>query len=548
MELLAVGMVGLLCIAFATLAGPRLGIAAPLILVALGVVASVIPGVPPLVIEPEIILAGILPPLLYAAAVSIPATDFRREFRSISGLSIALVIISTVVLGLLFHWVVPGLTLPWAFALGAIVSPTDAVATGIIKRLGINPRVVTVLEGESMLNDAVALVLLRAAIAAAAVAVSLVGVTLDLVYSMAVAVLVGWAVGRLNLMVRGRISDPVVTTVISFTVPFVASIPAELLHSSGLVAAVVAGMVTGRGAARALEPQQRASDRTTWKAIELVLEGSVYLIMGLELVGVIEEVRDKHQGVGRAVWIAAIALVATIVVRAAFVAPLVWQLHRRALRAERIQPRIALMQQKVEAVASTAALPMPPKHAVPWYARVRALRFRRASRDEMRTKLTKLDADISHMIEQPLGWRDGTILVWAGMRGVVTIAAVQTLPTSAPSRALQVLIAFVVAIASLLLQGGTMARVMRWVKPSPGPTPEEFEEERRVLASVLREATSDLRAELEAADTDRFVAGLALVKASREALLDIRDLGTFSAAVMEAQLRQLDADQMRLEL
>ena len=268
MGLLAVAVVGLIAIAFATLAGPRLGIAAPLLLVLLGVLASLIPGMHAVAVEPEVILAGILPPLLYAAAVSIPATDFRREVRSITGLSIALVIISTVALGYLVHWVIPGLALPWAFALGAIVSPTDAVATGIIRRLGINPRVVTLLEGESMLNDAVALVLLRAAIAAAAAAVTVWGVTVDLVYSMGIAVAIGWGIGWLNLRVRAKISDPVVTTVVSFTVPFVASIPAELVHSSGLVAAVVAGLVTGQGAARALAPQQRISDRTTWKAIE----------------------------------------------------------------------------------------------------------------------------------------------------------------------------------------------------------------------------------------------------------------------------------------
>lgn len=548
MELLIVAVLGLICIAFATLAGSRLGIAAPLLLVALGVAASLIPGMADFAIEPEVILSGILPPLLYAAAVNIPATDFRREFRSISGLSIVLVILSTVVLGFVFHWLIPGLSLPWAFGLGAIVSPTDAVATGMIRRLGVNPRVVTVLEGESMLNDAVALVLLRTSVAAAAVAVTVWGISLTFVYSLAVAVLIGWGVGRLNLMVRGRISDPVVSTVISFTVPFIASIPAELAHSSGLVAAVVAGLITGRGAAKALAPQQRASDRTTWKALELVLEGTVYLIMGLELLGVVDEVRTKHEGVSRAFWIATVAFVAVIAVRAAFVAPLVWQLHRRALRAEKIQPRIAAFQERVESVASTQALPQAPRQAMSLARRFQAFRFQRASRDQMRTRLTKLDADITHMLEQPLGWREGTVIVWAGMRGVVTIAAAQTLPNDAPVRALLVLIAFIVAVGSLLLQGGTMGPVLRWLKPAQGPSETEVEEERSRLRDLLTEATSDLRGELEASHAERFAAGLALVKARRDALLDVRDLGTFSAAVLEDELRRLDADQMRLEL
>ena len=544
MEFLVVVVLGLVGIAFATIAGPRLGIAAPLLLVLLGLGTSLLPGVPEIDIEPELILTGILPPLLYAAAVNVPATDFRREIRSISGLSIVLVVVSTAALGLLFHWLIPGLALPWAFALGAIVSPTDAVATGIIRKLGINPRVVTVLEGESMLNDAVALVLLRTSIAAAAVAVTLWGVTLSFVYSLAVAALIGWGVGRLNLVVRGRISDPVVSTVISFTVPFIAVLPAEALGASGLVAAVVAGLVTGAGAARALAPQQRISDRTTWKAAELVLEGSVFLIMGLELVGVIQEVRDEQQGVSRAFWIATVAIVATLIVRAAFVGPLVWGIHRRALRAERIQPRIAAFQERVEAVTSTEALPQAPSRARRWYQ----FSFRRASRDEMRQRLTRLDADISHMLDQPLGWREGTVIVWAGMRGVVTIAAVQTLPGDTPARALLVLIAFLVAVGSLLLQGGTIGLVLRWVKPAQGHTPEELDEERERLRGLLAEATSELRDELEASDTDRFAAGLALVKARRDVLLEIRDLGTYSAAALDEELRRLDADQIRLEL
>lgn len=541
MELLVVAVLALVGIAFATLAAPKLGIASPLVLVALGVGASLIPAVPDITIEPEVILAGILPPLLYAAAVSIPATDFRREFRSISGLSIALVILSTVLMGFFFHWLIPGLSLPWAFGLGAIVSPTDPVATAIIKRLGVNPRVVTVLEGESMLNDAVALVLLRSAVAATAAAVALWSVVADFVYSLAVAALIGWAVGKLNLFVRGKITDAPISTVVSFAVPFVASIPAELLGASGLVAAVVAGLVTGHGAARVLLPQERASDHTTWRALELVLEGSVYLIMGLELVGVIEEVQEKHEGVSRAIWLAALALVLTLVIRAAFVGPLVWQIHRRALRAERIQPKVASFRERVDTATSTIAIPTAQ--------RLSRFGLGRPSREQMSQRLTRIEADISHMLGQPLGWREGSVIVWAGMRGVVTIAAVQTLPRDAPSRALLVLIAFLVAVGSLVLQGGTMAPVLRWIKPSSGPSPADVEAERAQLLDVLAEATTMERAHLASASgPERVEAGLELVKATREALLDIRDLGTFSAAALEHQLSRLDAEQIRLEL
>ncbi len=541
MELLIVGVFALIGIAFATILSPRIGIAAPLLLVVLGVVVSLVPGVPEIAVEPEVILSGILPPLLYAAAVSIPATDFRREFRSISGLSIALVLISTGVLGLFFHWVI-GLSLPWALALGAIVSPTDPVATAIVKRLGVNPRVVTVLEGESMLNDAVALVLLRAAVAAAAASVTVWSVSFVFISALTIAVAIGWVVGRLNLLIRSRITEPVPSTVISFAVPFAAAIPAELLNASGLVAAVVAGLVTGHGAARTLLPQERQSDHTTWGALELVLEGSVYLIMGLELVGVIQEVEAEHEGVGRAFWLAAAALALALVVRAAFVAPLLWRLQRRSRRAERLQPRIADYRQRVEATDGPVAVPR---------VRLRDRIFPRSrSKEDMRRRLQRVEADISHVLSRPLGWKEGTIIVWAGMRGVVTIAAAQTLPRDTPSRALLVLIAFVVAVGSLLLQGGTVAGLLGRLKPAPGITPEERSQERERLDAILNEAAGEVRESWTdpGSEEGRHAFRLAVIRAQRDALLDVRDVGTFSSQVLSDELRRLDADQIRLEL
>ena len=158
-------VVGLLAIAAATLFAGRLGVAAPLLLVLLGIGVSVLPWAPDVEIEPEWVLAGVLPPLLYSASAALPAMDFRREFGTIRGLSVVLVVDSSLVLGVFLAWALD-VDLAWGIALGAIVSPTDAVATSIVKRLGVSRRAVTMLEGESLLNDATALVLLRAAIAA----------------------------------------------------------------------------------------------------------------------------------------------------------------------------------------------------------------------------------------------------------------------------------------------------------------------------------------------------------------------------------------------
>jgi len=253
-ELLVVIVSGLLVIAAATVFGPRLGVAAPLVLVAIGVAASFLPAFGSVEIEPEWILEGVLPPLLYSSAVSMPTMNFRREFGAISGLSVVLVVASSLVLGLFFALVIPGIGFAWGVALGAIVSPTDAVATSIIKQTSVSKRVVAMLDGESLLNDATALVILRTAIVATAASFSFWGALGTFAYSVVVAVLVGLAVGWLNLVVRKRVTDATVNTVISFTVPFVAAVPAEALGASGLVAAVVAGLVTGFRAPRELSP------------------------------------------------------------------------------------------------------------------------------------------------------------------------------------------------------------------------------------------------------------------------------------------------------
>src|SRR6187402_3142011 len=162
---LAIGAV--LVIAVTTAVAPRVRIAGPLLLVALGIGVSLLPFVPAVEVEPEIILVGILPPLLYSAAVRLPAIEFRRDFGPIAGLSVLLVVLSSAALAVFFLATIPGLSPYIAIGLGAILSPTDAVATSIVKRLGISRRVVTMLEGESLLNDATALVILRVAVAIA---------------------------------------------------------------------------------------------------------------------------------------------------------------------------------------------------------------------------------------------------------------------------------------------------------------------------------------------------------------------------------------------
>lgn len=551
MTVLIVIVVGLLAVAAAAALAPRLRISAPLILVVVGIGVSFLPFIPAVESHPEWVLAGILPPLLYSAAVSMPTMNFRREFTAIGGLSVALVVISSIVLGLFFAWVIPGLGLWWGIALGAIVSPTDAVATSIVKKVGVSGRVVAVLEGESLLNDATALVLLRTAIAGTAAAVSFWGVLGSFAYSVAVAVVLGFVVGRLNLWVRSKISDATVNTVISFTVPFLASIPAELLGASGLVAAVVAGLITGRGAARKLPPQHRLSDSQNWHVIELILEGAVFLVMGLELFSIVSEVQKEHAGIGTAVLIAAGALLLTLLVRAAYVAPLLSGLRRRARRGQKLKPRLDVIQERFNN-SEESLIVQDTRGPAPSPRRLEMLRIR----------VRRSIADIDYLVAAPLGWREGGVLVWAGMRGAVTLAAAQTLPFgTTPHRALLILIAFTVAAASLLLQGGTLSAFVSWIKPAL-PDDEVSNGERGRIIALLAEIERDVTASAaQQADVSRADAALRvddhaawkkrtlnIIAAQRSALLDARDDGAYSAEVLNSALTNLDADQISIEL
>ena len=275
-------------IAVTTSVAPKLNIAGPLILVLVGIGVGLLPFVPAIEVEPEIILVGVLPPLLYSAAVALPAVEFRRDFGPIAGLSVLLVVLSSAALAVFFLATIPGLSPYLAIGLGAILSPTDAVATSIVRRLGISRRVVTMLEGESLLNDATALVLLRTMVAAAAVGVagtaSEDGVELGFIpaflWGVLVAVVIGAIVGYVNLRVRALFSHSAANTAIGFVVPFVAFLPTERLGGSGLVAAVVAGIVTGQGAARWFTPgaapvgrAQLADDRARARRRRLPADG-----------------------------------------------------------------------------------------------------------------------------------------------------------------------------------------------------------------------------------------------------------------------------------
>jgi monovalent cation/hydrogen antiporter len=630
MDGLVLAVIAAAVIAGVTTLAPRLGVAAPLLLVLLGFGVSLLPFVTVPQIEPELILTGVLPPLLYSSAVAMPAMEFRRDFAAIGGLSVTLVVVTTTVLGFVIAAVVPGISLATGFALGAIVSPTDAVATSIVKRLGVSPRVVTVLEGESLLNDASALVLLRSAVAATAASVSLWHVAGDFVRSVLIAVVVGVVVGRLNLVLRRRVADAAVSTTISFVAPFVAFLPAEHLGASGLVAAVAAGLVTGQGAPRYLEPRHRLAETSNWRTVELLLEGGVFLLMGLELKAIVSEVLDTSGDLALALGLGALVAAIVVVIRALYVWPLLRGLTRRQLRGVALRDQLVVMQRRLDAGQLPARPrqtgrgpdPLPSADSVPFAPSLPAAASAPAAAtppgadsvpaaddpptgdtlptrdspaageqpapampprrvDRWAARVRRTIADVDYLAGAPLGPKEGAVLVWAGMRGVVTLAAAQTLPHDTPRRALLVLVAFVVAAGTLLVQGGTLPWLVRRLGLAGGDAMPDADERRRLIRELSAAGTALLddpalarpdgtpygervvgrvRRETWFPEDDEQVDAtrergaqylelrLRVIEAMRTALLQARSDGTYASETLEGALAVLDADQIGLEL
>lgn len=615
-----IAIVGIALVVTASALAPRVGIASPLLLVVLGIGISFLPFVGAVEIEPEWILGGVLPPLLYASAVSIPTMEFRRDLRVISAYSILLVLASSLIIGGVMSWLIPGLGLPLGIALGAIVSPTDAVATSIVRKAGVSSRIVTILEGESLLNDASALVLLRAAIAATGAAVSIWMTGLQFIYALGIAIAIGFGVGTLNLYIRSRITQVTSNVAISLAVPFLAYLPTEHLGGSGLVAAVVAGLVTGHGAPKVLSGETRLTENSVWRTIEMLLESAVFLVMGLQLFGLVEEVGHAHFSIWVAVGFGALAATLVLAVRTVFVAWSVWSLQRREARSAAVRPRLDAVQDKLSSGepltfgearthdrtdAELGSLRMPSDEPTSeQVAAHKAIRggaggaFRKLIWRRRRTKaharpeptgrrleqfsrmVDRRIADIDYLAAERMGWKEGTILVAAGMRGAVTLAAAQSLPQDTPYRALLVLIAFVVAAGTLIIQGSALEPLARKLGVS-GQTTDASQWDalqaelgqaaidrlsagelvRPNGAEYLPETLEGTRERLIASIQDREEAGpnaadsgefldlrLELIGAQKAALLRLRDVGSYPSALLDAALRELDGDQIVIQL
>ena len=387
----------------------RYSVPAPLVLTVVGIAASYVPEVPAFELTPELVLIGFLPPLLYAAALNTSLIDFHQNARPIALLSVGLVVVTTIVVALVVHWLLP---VPWAaaFALGAVVSPPDAVAaTAIARRVGMPRRMVTILQGESLLNDATALVALRTAIAAGAGTVSLLGTGVDFVITALGGIAVGVAVAYVTGKLRTRISDEITDTAVSMITPFLSYLAAEQFHLSGVLAVVFTGLLLGHRSHLMQSAPSRVFERTNWATVEFLLENTVFLLIGLQMRAILEAAAGSDLPVSQIVTACVAVTLTVMVVRPLWVFPATYL------------PRL------IPAVAANDPNPR---------------------------------------------WIYPAAISWAGMRGVVSLAAVFVLPPETPHREVLILIAMVVVAATLLVQGSTLPLVLRRLGLG-GPDPAE---------------------------------------------------------------------------
>jgi CPA1 family monovalent cation:H+ antiporter len=492
----------------------RLQWSEPLALVVIGIGLSFVPDFLDIELTPDLVLIGLLPPLLYAAAIRTSLVDFKANRRAIGLLSVGLVAFTAVVVGLAAWWVMPGTALAAAFALGAVVAPTDAVAaTTVARRVGMPRRIVSILEGESMVNDATALVALNTALAAISSSISPWEVGWDFAREAGGGLLVGLAAAMVLGFVRRYITDPVLDTTLSFGAPYVAFLPAQQLHASGALAVVVTGLLLGHKAPVLQSAGSRIAENINWRTVQFLLENVVFLLIGLQVRPLLRSVRDDHVAWTTVIWACLAILAVTIAAR------VVWM-----------------------------------------FAVVGVLRLmRRPAWD----------------------WRVTTIVSWAGMRGVVTLAAVFLIPADTPHRALLALAAFVVVAATLLVQGVTLPWLVVRLK-LPGPDlaedalqaaglvatatqaglavleelskpddPPEVIEELRLRAAKrsnrIWEQLGRPQSELEPPAAVYRRLRLQMLSAERSSILQARDTGSYDDEVLRVALRELDVEESMLE-
>ena len=377
----------------------RLNWSAPLLLVVAGLAASFLPGMDQYELDPDLVLFFVLPPLLFAAAWESSFVHLRQSIRAVLLLSVGLVLFTVLAVGLVAHAAIEGLPLVAAFALAAIIAPPDAVAaTAVARAVGLPRRLVVILAGESLFNDATALTAYRVAVAAAVTGTfSVWGGMRDFVVAAVGGAAIGYALAIGSQWLLRRLRDPLLENTLLLLAPFVGYGAAEKVGASGVLAVVVAGMSLGHHAPRRSTYATRLQGAAVWRMIDFLLETVVFALIGLQLRAVLDNLGAGSPG--ELAWAAGVVLGTAVVARFVWVYPAMY-LPRRLSR--RVRERD----------------PAPP-------------------------------------------WTYPTVIGWAGMRGVVSLAAAFALPPEFPQRDLLLFLTFVVVIGTLVAQGFTLPWVIR---------------------------------------------------------------------------------------
>jgi CPA1 family monovalent cation:H+ antiporter len=520
-----------------TIFAERRNIQPPLLIALIGLIVSFIPGLPRLELEPDAILTIVLPPLLFSAASQFSFPSFVRRLGSIINLGVLLVVVTTGIVGMVAFWIVPYLSLPAAMVLAAVVSPTDAVtAVAIGRRLGLPLRVMTVLKGESLINDAAALTLFGFTTAiVTGFSLPVDNIVVYFAYAAIAGIIVGSVLGAVIHRIRLRLVNASLVTVLDVLVPFAAYMLAEEVGASGVLAVVAAGFSLGHNAPSAAAAP-RIQERQFWSTLDALLEAFVFAYIGLQLRFVLADAESSGFEIWGLIQVSLLVLAAVIIVR------IVWVFLTAALR------------------RWTEPL------------RRRSLEHPRPSRRGRKRRKPP----------EPFPWRENLIIAWSGMRGVVTLAAASGVPFVTASgdvfigRNAILTIAFIVTIGTLMIQGLTLPWLIDKLEVSD-PSEEvhrlaHFALARKLARQAAVKAVTAFRDEQDNAEGRRAAQayldrvksendearppwasadGAAIIELSRlvlqarrEALITARDDEKLDDEIMREVLEQMDREQV----
>jgi len=402
MNVLEIVIFLLLCALALGWASRRAGVPYPIALVLGGGALGFVPKLPQLQFDPQYLLVLVLPPILYQAALLTSWRDFKANLRPIGLLAIGLVMVTMLVVAATMRFLVPEMPWPVAFAFGAIVSPPDAVAaTAILSKLNMPRRIVTVLEGESLVNDASGLVLYKFAVAAAMSGVfSLFDGSVQFVLVTVGGIAIGMLLAGVFVAIHRFLGDPFIEVLLSLSIPYLAYVAAESVHVSGVLAVVAAGLLRGRYSPRMVSAEMRILARSVWNLLVFMLNSLIFILIGLQLSGIVARLEGFTGGE-----LAAAALAVSMV---AILVRFGWVYFAEYLPAWLGRPF---------GVRTTPPLP-----------------------------------------------GEAFIVSWCGMRGIVSLAAALALPADLEYREFLIFLTFAVILVTLVVQGLTLAPLIRRLK------------------------------------------------------------------------------------